>query len=165
MHLMLPRHSSPGSLLDFLFLFEVLSPHRTACGAACISIVYSPYFIVHSEKIFYPHVTTFERHTNKKWGSLIPHLWASQFSSLEPPVSSSWGVFAEMVVYAYKSKYFVYGWIRNFFFFTLSFISKIKCRVLFFWVFFKGNEKGSYRGPRTLKVVLIIFLSFLLSST
>lgn len=147
MHLMLPRHSSPGSLLDFLFLFEVLSPHRTACGAACISIVYSPYFIVHSEKIFYPHVTTFERHTNKKWGSLIPHLWASQFSSLEPPVSSSWGVFAEMVVYAYKSKYFVYGWIRNFFFLPFLLSPKLSAGYCSFGYFLRGMKRAHTEDP------------------
>lgn len=49
MHPILSSHGSLGDLSDFHF--AVLTPHRAACGGACTSILFSPYFIINVENI------------------------------------------------------------------------------------------------------------------
>lgn len=49
--------------------------------------------------------------------------------------------------------------ISNLLFYLFSFIPDIKHADYFFFLVFKGDEKGSYRGSRILKVVIIVFVS------
>lgn len=61
--------------------------------------------------------------------------------------------------FTHRQASIMYVGISNLLFYLFSFIPAIKQALFFFLVFFKGNQKGSYRGSRTLKVVMIVFLS------